>query len=358
MTGIAEAAGWYRGEHVLVTGGLGFIGSNLALALAHAGARVTVVDSREPGCGANPFNLHEAESDISMVHGDIADERLIAGALLASDVIFNLAGEVSHTHSMLFPERDFRINAEAQLRFLRACTRYAKGRRVVYASTRQVYGKPKRLPVSEKHQVMAVDYNGVHKHAAGQYHLLMSRQGEIDAVVLRLTNIYGPRMAIGLPCQGFLPVFFRRAMEGRQISVFGDGGQLRDPVYVDDACEALLLAGAVEAPAHRILNIGSTTAVHSVGEIAEEISRQAALPPFRLQAFPTARKKIDIGSYVSSDERATAVLGWRARTDLSEGVRRTLAYYRDRCSQYRAAEEGGGCPLGHLAAMPVAASAT
>jgi nucleoside-diphosphate-sugar epimerase len=263
MKGMQDRAHWYRGEHVLVTGGLGFIGSNLALQLARGGARVTVVDSREPGCGANPFNLDAAERDITVLQGDIGDEKLVAGALLAADVIFNLAGEVSHTHSMLFPERDFRINAQSQLRFLQACARYAKGKRVVYASTRQVYGKPKRLPVAEKHQIMATDYNGVHKYAAGQYHLLLSRLGEIDAVVLRLTNIYGPRMAIGLPCQGFLPVFFRRAMEGKAISVFGDGGQLRDPVYVDDACEAMLLAGAVEAPQQRAVNIGSSSAIHS-----------------------------------------------------------------------------------------------
>jgi len=356
MTGIEEAARWYRGEHVLVTGGLGFIGSNLALQLARAGARVTVVDSREPGCGANPFNLRGAERDITVVQGDIGDEKLIAGALLAADVIFNLAGEVSHTHSMLFPERDFRINAQSQLRFLQACARYARGKRVVYASTRQVYGKPKRLPVSEKHQVMAMDYNAVHKHAAGQYHLLLSRLGEVDAVVLRLTNIYGPRMAIGLPCQGFLPVFFRRAVEGKQISVFGDGGQLRDPIYVDDACEAILLSGAVEAPAQRTLNIGSSRAVHSLNEIAEEISRQAVLPPFRLQAFPTARKKIDIGSYVSSDERALEVLGWRMRTELAEGVQRTLAYYGGCYSHYSEPAEDSACPLGHLAAMPVASA--
>jgi nucleoside-diphosphate-sugar epimerase len=356
MKGIEEGARWYQGEHVLVTGGLGFIGSNLALQLARGGARVTVVDSREPGCGANPFNLDAAERDITVLQGDIGDEKLIAGALLAADVIFNLAGEVSHTHSMLFPERDFRINAQSQLRFLQACARYAKGKRVVYASTRQVYGKPKRLPVGEKHQIMAADYNGVHKHAAGQYHLLLSRLGEIDAMVLRLTNIYGPRMAIGLPCQGFLPVFFRRALDGKPISVFGDGGQLRDPVFVDDACEAMLLAGAVDAPAHRTLNIGSSASVYSVNEIAEEISRQAVLPPCRLQPFPAARKKIEIGSYVSSDERAKEVLGWRARTEFADGVRRTLGYYGEFYRHYRAPEEGSACPLGHSVGAAVAAS--
>jgi nucleoside-diphosphate-sugar epimerase len=355
MTGADEAAQWYRGDHVLVTGGLGFIGSNLALQLARGGARVTVVDSCEPGCGGNPFNLEAAEHDITVLQGDIGEEKLIAGALLAADVIFNLAGEVSHTHSMLFPERDFRINGQSQLRFLQACARFAKGKRVVYASTRQVYGRPKRLPVSEKHPIVAVDYNGVHKHAAGQYHLLLSRLGEIDAMVLRLTNIYGPRMAIGLPCQGFLPVFFRRALEGKQISVFGDGGQLRDPVYVDDACEAILLAGAVDAPAQRTVNIGSSTAVYSLNEIAEEISRQAVLPPCRLQAFPAARKKIDIGSYVSSDERAMELLGWRARTEFADGVRQTLGYYGEFYQHYRAAEEGGACPLGHTVGAPVAA---
>jgi UDP-glucose 4-epimerase len=358
MTGIEEIARWYRGEHVLVTGGLGFIGSNLALQLARAGARVTVVDSCEPGCGSNLFNLHEAGNEIGVVHGDIGDERLIAGPLLAADVIFNLAGEVSHTHSMLFPERDFRINAESHLRFLQACGRYAKGRRVVYASTRQVYGKPRELPVSEKHQVLPVDYSGVHKHAAGQYHLLLSRLGEVDAMVVRLTNIYGPRMALGLPCQGFLPVFFRRAIEGKPISVFGDGGHLRDPLYVDDACEALLLAGAAESPAQRTLNIGSSTAVHSLKEIAEEITEQAALPPFRLQAFPGTHHQFDIGSYVSSEERAVAVLGWEARTKLADGIRRTLEYYRECFSHYCGAGDGASCPLGHLTGSAAFAFAT
>ncbi len=350
----AEIRQWYKGRRVLVTGGLGFIGSNLALALWRMGAVVTVADSSEPGCGANPFNVKPAAEEIAIVQGDIADEELMAPVLQQTDLIFNLAGEVSHTHSMLFPERDFRINSSAQLRFLQACGRHAWQRRVVYASTRQVYGTPGRLPVSEKHQVAPLDYNGVHKHAAEQYHLILTRLGELDGMVLRLTNIYGPRMAIGLSCQGFLPLFFQRAMEGGQLSVFGDGGQLRDPIYVDDACNALLLAGAVVNPPYRTLNIGSSSAVFSLNEIAEEISRQAVLPHFRVQPFPAARQKIDIGSYVSSDRRSTAVLGWRARVDLAEGIRRTLTYYGEHYRHYRAGIAGGACPLGHQARAAVA----
>ncbi|MES1257611.1 MAG: NAD-dependent epimerase/dehydratase family protein [Acidobacteriota bacterium] len=357
MTSLPEFREWYRGKHVLVTGGLGFIGSNLALALCRLGAHVTVADSSVPGCGANPFNLGADESRIALVQGDIGDAELMAEPLRQADVVFNLAGEVSHTHSMLFPERDLRINTIAHLRFLEACSRHAPGRRVVYAGTRQVYGAPLQLPVDESHPVQPVDYNGVHKHAAENYHLLLTRIGQIDGMVLRLTNIYGPRMAIGLPCQGFLPAFFRRALEGNPIRVFGDGAQLRDPLFVDDVCESFLRAGAVVNPRRRTINIGSKASC-SLLEIAAEISRQADLPGPETQPFPPARGKIDIGSYCSSETLSVATLGWRAHTSLAEGVRLTLDYYRAHHAEYLAVwGELAGCPLDHVVRAPAAALA-
>jgi nucleoside-diphosphate-sugar epimerase len=188
---------------------------------------VTVVDSLLPGCGGNSYNLAEVRSRVRVVHSDIGDTapEVIAGA----DVVFNLAGEISHIHSMQFPERDLQVNTVAQLRFVLACAKFNPGVRVVYAGTRQVYGVPNYQPVDESHPVQPVDFNGVHKYAATMYHDMLSRSGQLDAVVLRLTNIYGPRMALDIVCQGFLSTFIRRMALGERLEIFGDGSQTRDP---------------------------------------------------------------------------------------------------------------------------------
>src|SRR5689334_8319670 len=222
----------YQNRRVLITGGLGFIGSNLAIRLVEAGARVTVVDSMLSGCGANLFNIAPISSNIAVVRADIGQAEEFVTALAQAEIIFNLAGEISHSSSMEQPERDLDINVVAQLRFLLACREYCPGSRIVYAGTRQLYGKPLYLPVDERHPIQPVDFNGVHKFAATQYHLLLTNLGDLDSVVLRLSNVYGPRMALHLPQQGFLSVFLKRALEGQPITVFGDGSQLRDPVHV------------------------------------------------------------------------------------------------------------------------------
>ena len=215
---------------------------------------------------------------------------------------------------------------------------------MVYAGTRQVYGVPQALPVDETHPVAPVDFNGVHKAAAAQYHLMLSRLGKLDALVLRLTNIYGPRMAIGLGCQGFLPVFANRAVRGETIEVFGDGFQMRDPVYVDDACDAFLRAGMIRTPRRRTLNVGSPDP-WPLREIAGEFARQGGLPVPALRPFPPDRKPIDIGSYVTCTAACEEDLGWRASTPLAEGVRRTLEYFAEHRDHYLAPR--WACPLDH-----------
>jgi UDP-glucose 4-epimerase len=316
----------YRGKSVVVTGGLGFIGSNLALRLAELGARVRVVDSLVPGCGANRANI--AGREIELIETDLSEAESLVPVLRESSVAFNLAGEISHIHSMQYPERDLQINTVSQLRFLDACRQARPGMRVIYAGTRQAFGKPRYLPVDESHPIRPVDFNGVHKYAATMYHLMMSDLGELDAIVLRLTNVYGPRMSLTVAGQGFLGVFFRKALLGETIQVFGDGEQLRDPLYVEDAVEAFLRAGLVAAPAERTMNLGGKDAV-SLGEIARRIGGQVELIP-----FPEHLQAIDIGSYYTDSSRAAELLGWQPRTSLEEGIARTLAFFRAHRKDY------------------------
>ncbi|MBK7926348.1 MAG: NAD-dependent epimerase/dehydratase family protein [Bryobacterales bacterium] len=322
----------YEGKRVVVTGGLGFIGSNLVLRLVERGASVTVVDSCVQGCGANLFNLAPASGKVEILKADIGEPDCIAPALAGVPIIFNLAGEISHIHSMLYPERDLEINTLSQMRFLEACIRLTPGARVVYAGTRQVYGAPHYLPVDELHPVNPVDFNGVHKYAATMYHLMFSRSGDLDAVVLRLTNVYGPRMALDVPCQGFLSNYIRKSLAAARLQVFGDGSQLRDPAYVDDVVEAML-AGAAERLQSREYNVGGPEAL-SLSQIAAICTEAGGMEPPEFREFPPDRKQIDIGSYYTDSSRIGRELGWSPKVRFQDGIGMTLDYYRQCLPRY------------------------
>jgi UDP-glucose 4-epimerase len=326
----------YHERQALVTGGLGFIGSNLSLRLAALGTRVTVVDSSVAGCGANPRNL-EGAAGIRVVHADVGSPERFADEIRAADVIFNLAGEVSHIHSMRHPGRDAELNAGAQLRFVEGCARLAPGVRVVYASTRQIYGAPRYLPVDEGHPIQPVDFNGVHKYAATSYHLMYHAMGKLDARVLCLTNVYGPRMALHIPGQGFLGNFLRRVVSGQPLEVFGDGRQLRDPVYVDDVVEAFLAAGAIADPPARLWNVGGMEAL-SLASIAGIVSRIAGVGAPLLRSFPPDRRSIDIGSYTTDSSRILRDVGWRPRVNFHQGIARSISFFRREFLHYLPAE--------------------
>lgn len=335
LPAVASSMLIYHGKRVVVTGGLGFIGSNLAIRLVELGAKVTIVDASIPCCGANPFNIAAIRSAVRVVSCNVGDVEQLEEELSGTEVIFNVAGEISHSLSMADPERDLRINTVAQLRFLLACRTHCPAARIVYASTRQVYGRPEYLPVDEAHPILPVDFNGVHKYATTQYHLLLSRRGDLDCVVLFLSNVYGPRIALHLPHQGFMSVFLRRASRGEPILVYGDGMQLRDPVYVDDVTEAFLLAGAASPLRSRVYNIGGPHAL-TLLNIADTMARLSPGSTVSLRPFPEESACFDIGSYNSDNSRALRDFSWKPRITLEEGAERTLAYYREHLHHYAA----------------------
>lgn len=332
---------------VLVTGGLGFIGSNLAIRLVQEGALVTIVDPLIDGCGGNRFNVEPVAEDLRIVEADIGEPDTFRDAIRSADIIYNLAGEISHLHSVWLPERDLQINTVAQLRFLEACRRENRGVRIVYAGTRQIYGVPDYLPVDENHPVNPVDFNGVHKYAASQYHLMLTRTGDLDAIVLRLTNVFGPRMALNAPCQGFLGTYVRRTLFGQPLEVFGDGRQLRDPVYVDDVVDAFLLAATELRPPSRTYNVGGPVAI-SLNEIACAMAELGGAPRPVFREFPSERAAIDIGSYQTDSSLIAAELGWTPKVSFREGMERTLNYFRSCLERYiDPAQPDPPCKLAH-----------
>jgi len=324
---------FYRDRRVLITGGLGFIGSNLARQLVAAGADIILVDGMNPEYGANRFNIDGIEDYVRVNVADVRDTTAMDALVQDREVIFNLAGQVSHIDSMRDPYTDLEINCRAQLSMLEACRRYNPAVRVVFAGTRQVYGRPDRLPVDEQHLVRPADINGVNKAAGEYYHLLYNNVFGVRACSLRLTNVYGPRQLIKHNRQGFIGWFIRLAIEDREIQVFGDGSQLRDFVYVDDAADAFLRAGATAACDGEVFNVGGDEAV-SHRDLVSLLLRTAGTGSVRYVEWPADKKRIDIGSFYSDSTRFRDTVGWRPRVGLREGLARTLAFYREHIKHY------------------------
>jgi len=319
-------------RRVLITGALGFIGSNLARRLVDFGARVLLVDSLIPEYGGNLFNIAGVEDRVRLNISDVRDEHSMHYLVQGQDYLFNLAGQTSHMDSMLDPYTDLEINCRAQLSILEACRKHNPSVKVVFASTRQLYGKPYYLPVDEKHLKQPVDVNGINKMAGEWYHILYNNVYGIRACSLRLTNTYGPRMRVKDARQTFLGLWIRQLVEGKPFEVW-EGHQLRDFTYVDDAVDAFLMAAASEAANGEIFNLGGECVV-SLKELAELLVEVNGGGEFVTRSYPPNRKRIDIGDYYADFSRIRATLGWEPKIALREGLSRTLDFYREHLSRY------------------------
>lgn len=317
----------------MVTGGLGFIGSNLAHRLAELGAEVLLVDSMIPGCGGNTFNIAGIEDRVTVNISDVRDQQSMEYLVQGQDYIFNLAGQVAHLASMKDPFLDLEINCRAQLSLLEACRKHNPGVKIVYTSTRQIYGKPDYLPVDEKHPLRPTDVNGINKMAGEWYHILYNNVYGVRACALRLTNTYGPRLAVRLGgIQGFIGLFIRQAIDGETLQVWG-GDQLRDLTYVDDVVEACLMAAASDVSNGQVFNLGGPQPI-SLRELAELIVELAGSGSVEVRPFPEERKAIDVGSTYLDYSKIRRALGWEPKTSLEDGLARTIAFFRAHREHY------------------------
>jgi UDP-glucose 4-epimerase len=307
--------------------------------LVEVGAEVSVLDAMLPDQGGNPHNVWDVRSRIEVHRGDVCDPQVVNHLVGGVDYIFNLAGSVSHLESMQQPLRDLELNCAAHVTLLEACRNFNPHVKVVFTSTRQVYGKPVYLPLDEQHRVAPLDVNGINKLAAEHYHLLYQRVYGTRTVCLRLTNTYGPRQLIHHNRQGFIAWFIRQAIEGGVIELYGEGRQRRDMNYVDDVVEALLLAGASEEAEGEVYNLGGDEPV-SLAELAEELISITGRGTVRNVPFPQERQLIDVGNTHSSFAKIETALGWRPRTPLREGLRRTVEFYERHRAHYLKPDAG------------------
>jgi UDP-glucose 4-epimerase len=323
----------FSGANVLITGGLGFIGSSLARQLVALRAKVTLVDSLISEYGGNLFNIRDFRDKVSIELTDVRDTKAMATLIKKRDFLFNLAGQTSHLDSMADPLTDLSINAVAQLHILEACRLHNPDVKIVFASTRQIYGRPEYMPVDEKHPTNPVDVNGINKLAGESYHLLYNNIYKIRACALRLTNTYGPGMRVKDARQTFLGVWVRRVIEGKPIRVYGDGRQLRDFNFVTDVVKALLLAAGDPASEGQLFNLGDREYI-SLEELAALLVRLNKHGHYELVPFPANQKAIDIGDYYGDFSKIQNALGWSPEVLLESGLAVTLAYYRKHHAHY------------------------
>jgi len=316
-----------------VTGGLGFIGSNLVLALSNAGAEVVVIDALVARHGANRRNLEDAEGPIAIIEADLGDVTAVRPAIAGAAFVFNLAGQVSHLDSMADPIFDLEVNTRSHVAFLELLREEQPDATIVYTSTRQIFGHPKYLPVDEDHPVSPVDVNGITKYATEQFHLLYGETYGLRASAVRLTNVYGPRQRLRDDFQGFLPIFVRQALQGETLLVFGEGEQERDCLFVDDVVECLLRAAVSPDAVGQIFNVGNDERL-ALRALADAVVAAAGSGRVEHAPWPPDRDAIDIGSYFGDSSKAKRLLGWEPRTPFGEGIERTMAFYRAHRSWY------------------------
>jgi nucleoside-diphosphate-sugar epimerase len=322
---------YYSGKRVLITGGIGFIGSNLAIRLVKLGAKVQLVDSMLPAYGADLRNIDEVRGDVRINFSDVRDRHSLSYIVQNEDLIFSLAGQVSHIESMQDPITDLDINCRSQLSLLECCRSNNRDVKIVFASTRQLYGRPSYLPVDERHPLLPADVNGINNLAAEMYHSLYHQVYGMRTVSLRLTNTYGPRMDLESDKKGFVGIFLRKALRGEKINIYGDGKQRRDFNHVDDVLDAMLLAGENDGIHGEALNLGHPSH-YSLLEFVEILGRHARFE-YETIPFPAEMQAIDIGDYYGDFTRFRKATGWSPKIDLDAGLESSLQFYRRRASE-------------------------
>jgi UDP-glucose 4-epimerase len=323
----------FHEKRVLITGGLGFIGSNLAGRLVSLGADVTLIDSLAPDLGGNLYNIAPIRERVHLVQADLGSALSLGPLVRGMDVIFNLAGQGSHLASMREPGRDLLNNSSVHLAFLEICRQFNPQVKIIYASTRQVYGRPRYIPVDENHPLEPVDYNGVSKLAGEMYHLTCHRVYGMRATCLRLTNVYGPRMRLKDGALPFIAVWFKNLLNDKTIRIFGNGQQIRDFNFVDDVVDAFLMTAANPLTDGQVYNLGSDQPI-SLLVLAQRMIAIHGKGAFRLVPFPLNRQRIDIGSYQGNYSKLRAQVGWQPRIPLDQGIRATFDFYLENRTFY------------------------
>ncbi|MBN1310551.1 MAG: NAD-dependent epimerase/dehydratase family protein [Anaerolineae bacterium] len=323
----------FKGARVLITGGMGFVGSNLAIALVEAGATVMIVDAMLPGYGANLFNIDPIRDRVLVNYSDVRDIHVMNYLVRDQDFVFHLAGQVDHILSLTDPFPDIDINIKGTAVMMEACKHHNPSARVVYTGTRGQYGPATSLPVSETAPTHPKGIYEISRLAAEKIVQVYNDIHGIRSTMLRLTNIYGPRAQMHHSRYGVVNWFVRLAIDGESIKVFGDGQILRDPLYIDDCVKAILMCAGTEAAYGEVFNVGVDMPTNFV-QLAETLIEVAGTGSWEFAPFSAERRAQEPGDFYSDTSKIRRLIGWEATTSLRNGLRCTVDYYRKYKAHY------------------------
>jgi UDP-glucose 4-epimerase len=323
----------FQRKRVLVTGGLGFIGSNLSIRLVELGAKVTIVDNMMPRLGGNLFNVKETMDHIQINFSDVRDEHSMDYLVKDQDFIFHLAGQVNHVDSIRNPIQDLDINCRGTLVLLESCRKYNRGVKIIFSGTRGEYGASVKLPVGEDHPTNPKGIYAVTNLSAEKMVLVYDDVHKISGSCLRITNTYGPRHQMAHDEYGVLNWFIRKAIDGESIPVFGDGHILRDFLYVDDLVDCFFQVAACPAAFGEVFNVGSGVPINFV-DLAKKIVEVAGSGKVAFTEFTKERKEVEPGDYYTDISKIKKIVGWSPKTSLKDGLRKTVDFYRKHKKEY------------------------
>lgn len=323
----------FKDSVVLITGGLGFIGSNLAIRLCKLGAKVRILDVCLDPYGWNFFNIEPIKDQVDFRKGDIRDYSVVKELVEGTDFVFHLAGQVSRTIAHEEPERDISINCQGTINVLEAIRHSKSCPKIVYTGSRWEYGAPEEMPVNESSPSIPIDLYGINKLTAETYINLYRSLYGIKAVCLRLNNVYGPRCQMKSSHYGVLNWFIGLALRGQKIPVFGQGMQTRDYVYIDDVVDALELSAAVDCEDHAYYLIGSETETRFI-DMVEMLINAVGKGSKEHIPFPPELEKIDLPRFISDCSLFKSLTGWNPKINLKTGLKKTVAFYRKHLNEY------------------------
>lgn len=323
----------FREKRILVTGGLGFIGSNLSARLVALGAKVTIVDNMIPRLGGNLFNVKEVVDDIHINFSDVRDSHSMDYLVKGQDVIFHLAGQVNHVDSIRNPIQDLDINCRGTLVLLESCRKHNREVKIIFAGTRGEYGSSVTLPVAEDHPTNPKGIYAVTNLTAEKMVLVYHDVHNISGTCLRITNTFGPRHQMSHDEYGVLNWFIRKAIDDELIPVFGDGLILRDFLYVDDLVDCFLKVATCVHAFGEVFNVGTGIPTHFI-ELAKMIIEIAGSGKMALTEFTKERKEVEPGDYYTDISKINRLVRWKPETSLKEGLRKTIDFYRKHKAEY------------------------
>jgi len=324
---------YYRNKIIVITGGLGFLGSSLAQKLVNYQAKIIIIDNLNPLYGGNYFNLNGIQNKVKIIIDDIRNEKVLIPIIKQCDMLYHFAAQVSYIDSLSMPYEDLELNARSTLQILEICRKYNSEAKIIFSSSRMVLGKIESDHISENSPTNPLSLYGIHKLTSEKYLIMYYKDFGIPFIIFRITNPYGPRQQIKHCKYSLVGWIIKQAMEGKTIKIFGDGKQLRDYIYIDDIVEAIYRCSTNDKATGEIINVASGKSTE-FQMMVKEVVNIVKNGNYEFVPWPDNYEKIETGDVIADISKLLSLANWKPKYNLKEGILKTYEYYKKYLMHY------------------------